>query len=102
MRSSLACGLLVAVVAASAGCQSEPTTEPKPLQIPNDPDCDPLVPEVCGMPFPSSRWLAPDATRATGYTLSFGATTLPANVNGVHVDPAPYERLDGFGVGVPA
>jgi len=77
------------------------TTPPPPLDIPDDPDCDPLIPEVCAMPFPSSKWLAPDDSRVTGYTLTFGPTTLPANSAGIHVDPEPYLRLDGFGVGVP-
>jgi hypothetical protein len=115
MRTSLPRLLpFLALVTTLAGCGSESesttgtttttTTTPglEPLDIPDDPDCDPLVPEVCAMPFPSSRWLAPDSKRVTGYTLTFGATTLPQNKKGVHVDPEPYKRLDGFGVGVPA
>jgi hypothetical protein len=91
------------LTACDGGTGTDPgTTPPRPLQIPDDPDCDPLVPEVCAMPLPSSRWLVPDKTRVTGYTLSFGKTTLPRNSMGVHVDPAPYTRLDGFGVGAPA
>lgn len=86
----------------ACGDDTESQTPLAPLDIPADPDCDPLVPEVCGMPFPSSKWLVPDPSRKTGYTLTFGATTLPANNKGVHVDPAPYLRLDGFGVGAPA
>lgn len=78
------------------------TTGSETLNIPDDPDCDPLVPENCAMPFPSSKWLAPDDSRPTGYKLAFGPKTLPANKQGVHIDPAPYARLDGFGVGVPA
>ncbi|MFO0615839.1 MAG: hypothetical protein U0414_24810 [Polyangiaceae bacterium] len=93
-------------VSAGASCKLEPLPgpppPPAPLDIPDDPDCDPLVPEVCGMPFPSSRWLAEDGSTKTGYRLAFGPTTLPANDKGVHIDPAPYRRLDGFGVGVPA
>src|SRR5688572_29842002 len=101
-------GALVAAafVASASSCKLDPLTdgpdELSPLVIPAEPDCDPLVPEVCGMPFPSSKWLAKDASTKTGYRLTFGPTTLPANDKGVHVDPAPYARLDGFGVGVPA
>lgn len=109
MTSSLLRALpLVGLLASLAACGSETdttgttSTTLKPLDIPDDPDCDPLVPEVCGMPFPSSKWLATDASRQTGYKLAFGPTTLPATNKGVHVDPAPYERLDGFGVGAPA
>ena len=92
-----ACVLALAVTACS-----DDATDDRPLDIPDDADCDPLVPEMCAMPFPSSKWLVPDATRVTGYELRFGATTLPANASGKHVDPAPYARLDGYGVGVPA
>lgn len=100
---SLRLASLVALSFAAASCSPEPLKrEPPPLEIPDEPDCDPLVPEICGMPFPSSNWLEADATRETGYTLRFGATTLPANTSGVHVDPEPYARLDGYGVGAPA
>lgn len=64
-----------------------------------DGDCDPLMPSRCGLPWPSNLYLKPDATRTTGYTLTFGATTLPANTGDTHVDPQPYTRLDGYGVG---
>jgi hypothetical protein len=94
------CVLLSTSVATCTG--GEKVAPLQTLQIPNDPDCDPLVPDVCGMPFPSSRWLVPDASRPTGLRLELGPTTLPANAAGVHVDPAPYRRLDGYGLGVPA
>ncbi len=94
---------LLTLAGALAGCDAGPgEATPAPLDIPDDPDCDPLVPEVCAMPLPSSRWLSPDKSRVTGYTLTFGPTTLPRNPMGVHVDPSPYARLDGFGVGAPA
>jgi len=98
----------LALLLALAGCGPDEstgpgtTTGPQPLDIPDDPDCDPLVPEVCAMPFPSSLWLAADKSTETGYSLTFGATTLPKNQKGVHIDPEPYKRLDGYGVGVPA
>lgn len=64
-------------------------------------DCDPLMPSRCALPWPSSHYLTPDATRATGYTLALGATSLPANRDGLHVDPDAWRRMDGFGVGTP-
>jgi hypothetical protein len=67
----------------------------------DSPDCDPLMPEVCALPWPSNLYLEPTEARATGYTLAFGATTLPANNVRVHVDPTPYRRMDGYGVGTP-
>ncbi|QDG53641.1 hypothetical protein FIV42_23710 [Persicimonas caeni] len=64
-------------------------------------ECDPLVEQQCAMPWPSNLYMAPDDTRATGYTLTFGETSLPANRNGSHIDPEPYARMDGYGLGVP-
>ncbi len=104
MKAALFRSVSVLALALAMGCSDETdTTEgPKPLNIPDEPDCDPLVPQVCSMPFPSSKWLVPDASRATGFTLTFGKTTLPQNSQGVHVDGTAYQRLDGFGVGTPA
>ncbi|PKN58862.1 MAG: hypothetical protein CVU56_03695 [Deltaproteobacteria bacterium HGW-Deltaproteobacteria-14] len=68
------------------------TTAPLPTG-----DCDPLDPSFCSLPWPSNLYLAPDASRVTGYTLTFGATSLPENIEGTHIDPAPYTRRDGYG-----
>ncbi len=62
--------------------------------------CDPLVPTVCALPWPSNLYLEPDPARATGYTLSF-ADSLPVNLDGDRVDPAPWRRMDGYGLGTP-
>lgn len=64
--------------------------------------CDSLDPSYCSLPWPSNAFLVPDPTRATGHTLTFGPSTLPPNNNGVHIDPAPYRRLDGYGLSAPA
>ena len=72
-------------------------TEPVAL----NPDCDPLDTFQCAFPWPSNLYLLPDSGRATGYTLTFGGTTLPANNQGVHIDPTPYTRMDGYGVSTP-
>lgn len=63
---------------------------------PLDPQCDPLDPAACALPWPSSLYLAPDPGRVTGYSLSFGPGTLPSNLAGDPIDPAPYARLDGY------
>lgn len=68
---------------------------------PENPDCDPLVPQFCAMPWPSSRYLVADAGRVTGYRLELGPKSLPRNSRGRYVDPAPYARMDGFGVSTP-
>ena len=65
------------------------------------PACDALDPAECTFPWPSNLYLAEDATRATGYTLRFGADSLPANLQGVRIRPAVFERMDGYEPGVP-
>lgn len=64
-------------------------------------DCDPIDPSFCALPWPSNLYLVPDARRETGVTLAFGPTTLPANRQGRTIDPRPYRRLDGYGLGAP-
>jgi hypothetical protein len=71
----------------------------------DQPDCDPLQPDRCELPWPSNLFLKPDDQRTTGYTLNFGENTLPAveagNNEGTQTRPDPYRRLDGYGVGTP-
>ena len=62
-------------------------------------DCDPLMPAACSMPWPSNLYLKADPARKTGYTLTFGPTSLPINGADQPIDPAPYKRLDGYGLG---
>ena len=62
--------------------------------------CDPLQPDVCAFPWPSSYYLTIDESTATGYRIKFGETSLPASfVTSKHLDPAHFDRLDGFGLG---
>ena len=63
------------------------------------PDCDPLMPSRCSLPWPSSLYLVPDESRETGYTLTFGADTLPRNHLDAPVGAEPFLDLDGYGVG---
>lgn len=54
--------------------------------------CDPIVPEACGLPFPSDVYTAVDSTTATGVRLHFEPGSLPRLTRTV----APFEALDGF------
>lgn len=63
--------------------------------------CDSLEPFRCSLPWPSNLYLAPDEDRATGYQLRFGEESLPENSRGDQLDPEPYRRLDGYGLGTP-
>lgn len=61
-----------------------------------DGDCDPLVPEVCGLPFPSNVYLRDDASTVTGHRVAFGATTLPVSDDGFQSTPDRLNAADGF------
>ena len=58
-------------------------------------DCDPLVPEFCGYPFPSNVYSAEDPSTPTGRRVSFGTGLMLGN------DPAPWNKSDGFSAGSP-
>ncbi|MCO4763422.1 MAG: hypothetical protein KC502_18035 [Myxococcales bacterium] len=73
--------------------QVAPLTETDP-----NPDCDPLQPSWCALPWPSNRYLTADKTTETGVRLNLGAKTLPANTQGIHISPAKLNRFDGYGV----
>ena len=53
--------------------------------------CDPLVPDVCGFPFPSNAWLVDDAKTPTGHHVQFGKKTLPPQRSKA-TDPTPWTR----------
>ncbi|MFC7278889.1 hypothetical protein ACFQS1_33410 [Paractinoplanes rhizophilus] len=53
------------------------------------------------LPFPSNRFTVRDRTSPTGLRVHFAAGALPANVAGKHIDPAEWNRQDGFSPGTP-
>lgn len=118
-RSLFAAACLSTLAALALGCSDEPL--PNPLAAANDggggatgtggaggaggsggtaplSDCDPIVPSRCGFPFPSDRWTVEDATTKTGKRVAFGATTLP-KFGKDHLDPAGWNKQDGFSTG---
>jgi hypothetical protein len=58
--------------------------------------CDPLVPEVCALPWPSSLFEVDDATTETGKRLHFADHTFPVNRDGVPFRPDMLHHKDGF------
>lgn len=98
LRRILLAPMLAALALASlASCSSAPA----PVSLTPPADCDPLDPASCALPWPSNLYLVRDPSRVTGVTVTLGATTLAANIMEVGVDPAPFRRMDGYGVGVP-
>jgi len=58
-------------------------------------DCDPLVPDFCGYPFPSNVYTIEDSTTPTGRRVSFGTELMLGN------DPSAWNLSDGFSAGSP-
>ncbi len=70
-----------------------------PPEVLADTGCDPLVPDQCGLPFPSNVWLVDDPKTPTGHHVQFGAQTLPQQAQKA-TDPAPWTGSDGFSPGM--
>jgi hypothetical protein len=64
-------------------------------------DCDPMVPEQCGFPFPSNVYLTANYNSQTCFNVSFGSTTLPV-INGNHINPSAWSDSDGWSPGTAA
>ncbi len=56
-------------------------------------DCDSLVPDFCGFPFPSNVYTAEDDSTPTGRRVAFSNELLLDN------EPAPWDKSDGFSAG---
>jgi len=57
--------------------------------------CDVLNNAECLLPYPSSRFLVPDPSTATGVRVELPRLGMPVQ-NGMPIDPGPYGKLDGF------
>ena len=84
--------ILVLALVGCSGSDDGPGTPP--LGEPSG--CDPLVPEVCALPWPSSLFEAEDPSTASGYRLALGPATLPINRDGVQIRPDMMNRKDGY------
>jgi hypothetical protein len=61
--------------------------------------CDFIASARCLLPFPNDYFTRTDATSGTGRRVAFQRAAMPANSAGVHVDPAEWNRNDGFSPG---
>lgn len=73
------------------------STSPESVQA----GCDPLMGRSCLLPFPNDYFTVPDGESLTGRRVALRTSMLPANKDGLHVDPRPTNRSDGFAVGQP-
>jgi hypothetical protein len=70
-------------------------TEPAPIHVEASAYCDDLVPSTCLLPFPSDRYLEPDATTVTGWRLVYPPEAFPTGLFKIVPDLTPFSRLDG-------
>lgn len=86
----------VADASSSSGSMIE---EPPPAVEWSTLDCDPLVPEYCGYPFPSNVFTTDDATTPTGRRLALSDALMPTSVMDVKPQASAWDSRDGFSLG---
>jgi hypothetical protein len=61
--------------------------------------CDPIGGGACLLPFPNDYFTKRDASTETGRRLNLRRAVMPANRDGVRIDPRDWNRADGFSPG---
>ncbi|MPZ79450.1 MAG: hypothetical protein GEV28_03250 [Actinophytocola sp.] len=61
--------------------------------------CDPIGTAECLLPFPNDYFTVPDRSMPTGRRVNLTPEMMPRNVAGVPIDPAEWNRNDGFSPG---
>src|SRR5688572_7723493 len=61
--------------------------------------CDPIGGGACLLPFPNDYFTQRDASTETGRRLNLQRSVMPANKDGVRIDPREWNRADGFSPG---
>ena len=92
---------LLASVACSDDEPEEASAPPIELSVDSPDRCDPLDPAHCLLPFPSDTFTVDDESTDTGRRLALDEASMPANEDGVAIDPTEWNRNDGFSPGQP-
>lgn len=71
------------------------------LELDTPAQCNPLGGASCVTPWPSSVYEVDDQKSPTGRRLAIPPGALPTNSDGIAIDPAPYNALDGFSSAAP-
>ena len=58
--------------------------------------CDPMIPDICALPFPSTALMAQTDATPSGWTLALQETSFPANIDGAPLVPTYWNERDGF------
>ena len=105
-RTALA--VVVAVGLLAAGCSNgedragqggrsgRPATATIVTEEPGTGACDDVDPAACLLPWPNDRFTRADASTATGRRVDLPADGMPRNAKGTPIDPAEWNRNDGF------
>lgn len=76
---------------ATSGATTEPADEPRGTAT-----CDDSDPASCLLPWPNDHFTRADSTTDTGRRLDLPTDGMPANASGARIDPAEWNRSDGF------
>ena len=87
-----------AVVAATAVALLAPAAAEAQGERPSK-RCDFTDPAVCLYPWPNDHYTKRDPSTPTGRRLALSRRSMPANKDGVHIDPLDMNRADGFSPG---
>ncbi|WP_436774525.1 hypothetical protein [Yinghuangia sp. YIM S09857] len=63
------------------------------------PECDPIDPAACMLPFPNDWYTVRDRRSETGRRLALTPSMMPVNTAGQTADPTAFNRGDGFSPG---
>ncbi len=58
--------------------------------------CNPLGGQGCMLPWPSMAYVTADPGTATGFRLDLPREAMPVNLDGIPIEPAVFNRWDGF------
>ncbi|MCB1696861.1 MAG: hypothetical protein H6984_15510 [Pseudomonadales bacterium] len=88
--------LALALAACSGNNDNNKSTQLISIDTPNADRCEILDSDNCLFPWPSSALTVADDSTVTGVRVNLNQQSLPANKQGVHVDPTEWNRNDGF------
>jgi hypothetical protein len=74
------------------GCSDDGTRPPDGPAA----ECNPLGGITCLLPWPSAAYEVADPSTPTGVRLALPLEAMPVNIDHTAIDPAPYNRFDGF------
>jgi hypothetical protein len=95
-----AAAVLAAAVLAPATATAEPrSVDLSGIDVETAQRCDPLDPAHCLLPWPNDHFTRRDPTGDTGRRLDLARESMPRNRAGVPIEPADYNRSDGFSPG---